>query len=426
MKYRFGIVGLGRIGRAMVELLRQAGHIPVWAVSSHAGQEGVEVFSSLPDEPLGVEVVFISVPDGAVEQQAEQIAGKWGKACDKIAFFHFSGLYSSELLADIARMGGEVASLHPLQSIMDVAQAGRAIQESFFTVEGSENAAAIAQDMVSSIGSRVKSISKQDKVLYHTAAVIASNYLVSLTAQAEGLMEATGLSLDYLIPLIKGTVSNIEKHGRFALTGPVQRGDWATVRAHLSELDKRFPDILPSYYTLGLYTARLSGKSWPEGVWSPDKVLDWDLMAEKAAVFKERDMKLVFTNGCFDIIHEGHISYLRQARNLGDALVVGLNSDESVFRLKGEGRPVNDQTARAAVLACLECVDYVCIFEEDTPYELIKEIRPDILVKGGDWKIEDIVGSDIVKTCGGEVYSLSFKPGSSTTGIIRKIKGDSG
>ena len=424
MKYRFGIIGLGRVGSAMISLLRQAGNTPVWAVSSHACKEGVEVFSSLPEDPLGVEVVFISVPDSAIEHQAEQIAKRWENACNGIIFFHFSGLFSSDLLLSLARKGGEVASLHPLQSIMDVAQAGRAIQESFFTVEGSENAAAIAQDMVSSIGSRVKIIAKQDKVLYHAAAVIASNYLVSLATQAEGLMEAIGLSLDYLMPLIRGTVSNIERHGRSALTGPVQRGDWATVKAHLLELDKRFPDLLPSYHTLGLYTARMSGKSWPEGTWSPDTVLDWDLMAEKAAIFKARNMKLVFTNGCFDIIHEGHVSYLRQARALGDALVVGLNSDDSVSRLKGQDRPINDISARAAVLACLECVDYVCIFDEDTPYELIRRIRPDILVKGGDWKIENIVGSDIVRSLGGEVYSLSFKQGHSTTDIIKKIKGE--
>ncbi len=424
MKYRFGIIGLGRVGGAIMTLMRQAGHTPVWAVSSKAGRRGLEVFSSLPDEPFGAEVVFLTVPDSVIEHLAEEIAGRWGKACDGIAFFHFSGLFSSDLLESLERMGGEVASLHPLQSIMDVAQAGRAIQESFFTVEGSENAAAIARDMVSSIGSRVKDIAKQDKVLYHAAAVIASNYLVSLAAQAEGLMEAIGLSLDHLIPLIRGTVSNIEKHGRSALTGPVQRGDWATVGAHLTELDKRFPDILPSYLMLGQYTARLSGKSWPEGAWSPDKVLDWDLMAEKATIYKNRDMKLVFTNGCFDIIHEGHVSYLRQARALGDALVVGLNSDESVSRLKGHDRPINNVSARAAVLACLECVDHVCIFTQDTPYELIDRIRPDILVKGGDWKVEDIVGSDIVKACGGEVYSLPFRPGHSTTGIINKIRED--
>ncbi|HOO38871.1 MAG TPA: D-glycero-beta-D-manno-heptose 1-phosphate adenylyltransferase [Deltaproteobacteria bacterium] len=147
-------------------------------------------------------------------------------------------------------------------------------------------------------------------------------------------------------------------------------------------------------------------------------------MAEKATIYKNRDMKLVFTNGCFDIIHEGHVSYLRQARALGDALVVGLNSDESVSRLKGHDRPINNVSARAAVLACLECVDHVCIFTQDTPYELIDRIRPDILVKGGDWKVEDIVGSDIVKACGGEVYSLPFRPGHSTTGIINKIRED--
>lgn len=424
MKYRFGTIGLGRVGSAMTALLRQSGHTPVWAVSSHTGQTGIEVFSSLPDRPSGIDVVFISVPDGAIEEQAETIAKRWGEACGGIAFFHFSGGYSSDLLLSLAGNGGETASLHPLQSIMDVAQAGKSIQESIFTVEGSKKAVTIAQDLVTSIGSQVIILSKQDKLLYHTAAVIASNYLVGLATQAAQLMESVGLTMEHLMPLIKGTVSNIENYGQSALTGPVQRGDWATVRAHIDELEKRFPDILPSYRTLGMYAARLSGRRWVEGNLPHEKSLEQDLMAEKVVILRERGMKVVFTNGCFDIIHEGHVSYLRQARDLGDALVVGLNSDGSVSRLKGEGRPVNEQAARGAVLAGLESVDYVCIFEEDTPYALIDKIRPDVLVKGGDWKVEDIVGSDIVRSLGGEVYALPFTPGHSTTGIIRKIKGN--
>jgi rfaE bifunctional protein nucleotidyltransferase chain/domain len=127
--------------------------------------------------------------------------------------------------------------------------------------------------------------------------------------------------------------------------------------------------------------------------------------------------KIVFTNGCFDILHKGHIRYLRHARKLGDVLVVGVNSDDSVKRIK-PGRPVNSARDRAEVLAALSMVDYVIIFSESTPYRLIKTLRPDILVKGGDWKKEEIVGYDIVD----ETYSLPYVRGASTTGIIEKIR----
>lgn len=134
-------------------------------------------------------------------------------------------------------------------------------------------------------------------------------------------------------------------------------------------------------------------------------------------MLKAEGRKIVFTNGCFDIIHTGHVRYLREAKKLGSALIVGLNSDSSVAGIK-PGRPVNPQDQRAEVLAALEMVDYVVIFNEDTPYNLIKLIKPDVLVKGGDWKKEDIVGSDIVA----EVYSLPYIAGVSTTEIINKIK----
>jgi len=126
---------------------------------------------------------------------------------------------------------------------------------------------------------------------------------------------------------------------------------------------------------------------------------------------------VVFTNGCFDIIHAGHVRYLREAKSLGDILVVGLNSDRSVSSIK-PGRPVVPQDQRAEVLSALEMVDYVCIFDEDTPYELIKAIRPDILVKGADWKIGDIVGNDLVP----EVRNIPLVEGISTSGIIERIR----
>jgi rfaE bifunctional protein nucleotidyltransferase chain/domain len=131
---------------------------------------------------------------------------------------------------------------------------------------------------------------------------------------------------------------------------------------------------------------------------------------------KSEGRKIVFTNGCFDLLHVGHTRYLREARKLGDILIVGLNSDASVRRIKPQ-RPINEESQRAEVLASLEAVDYVTLFSEDTPYELIKSVMPDVLVKGGDWKKEDIVGSDIVP----EVHSLPYVAGVSTTGIIDKI-----
>ncbi len=127
--------------------------------------------------------------------------------------------------------------------------------------------------------------------------------------------------------------------------------------------------------------------------------------------------KIVFTNGCFDILHAGHVRYLERARRLGDVLIVGLNADRSVSSLK-PGRPVNSQKHRAEVLAALSSVDHIVIFSEKTPYALIKALRPDVLVKGGDWKKKDIVGSDIAR----ETRSLPYVKGLSTTGIIEKIR----
>ena len=143
---------------------------------------------------------------------------------------------------------------------------------------------------------------------------------------------------------------------------------------------------------------------------------------QKRIALSKKSYKLVFTNGCFDIIHKGHISYLNEAKKLGDFLVIGLNSDASVKILKGNSRPINNQEDRAYILDNLKPVDAVIIFNEDTPYKLIKEIKPDFLVKGGDWKEENIVGSDIVKEYGGKVICLSFLKNYSTTTILEKIK----
>lgn len=134
--------------------------------------------------------------------------------------------------------------------------------------------------------------------------------------------------------------------------------------------------------------------------------------------------KVVFTNGCYDILHPGHVDLLQRARALGDLLVLGLNSDESVRSLgKGEGRPLNPVADRAFVLAGLACVDFIIVFHDSTPLELIKGVRPQILVKGGDWPKESIVGGDVVEALGGEVLSLPLLEGYSTTGLIGKMAG---
>ncbi|MEM7647335.1 MAG: D-glycero-beta-D-manno-heptose 1-phosphate adenylyltransferase [Pseudomonadota bacterium] len=132
--------------------------------------------------------------------------------------------------------------------------------------------------------------------------------------------------------------------------------------------------------------------------------------------------KLVFTNGCFDILHIGHIRYLQEAKQCGDLLCVALNSDRSVKELKGPERPLQSEQDRAEVLAALQAVDYTVIFDEPTPLQFIKAINPDVLVKGGDWSIDQIVGSDHVLSYGGEVKSLQFVQGRSTTDVVQRIK----
>ncbi len=149
-----------------------------------------------------------------------------------------------------------------------------------------------------------------------------------------------------------------------------------------------------------------------------------ELTSAKAQVkeWQAAGLKVVFTNGCFDLIHLGHVDYLEKARLLGDKLVIGLNSDDSVSRFKGPERPLQDQNSRARVLAAMQFVDGVVIFNEDTPLALISALIPDILVKGSDYLTENIVGADVVKKAGGVVKTIDFVPGYSTTRIVEKIK----
>ena len=146
-----------------------------------------------------------------------------------------------------------------------------------------------------------------------------------------------------------------------------------------------------------------------------------DSIAQEARWLKNAGKTVVFTNGCFDILHPGHIDLLRRARGLGDVLVVSVNSDASVRRLKGAGRPIFSELERSEVLAALETVDYVCIFDEDTPLETILKIRPDVLVKGSDWGLNEIVGRAEVESWGGKVVAMAVVEGHSTTNVIERV-----
>ncbi len=151
-------------------------------------------------------------------------------------------------------------------------------------------------------------------------------------------------------------------------------------------------------------------------------VLTWTEMKEERQRLKEQGKKVVFTNGCFDILHPGHAQYLMEAKKQGDVLIVGLNSDASVCGLKGPERPIVPESDRAFMLDALKAVDYVVLFDEETPLSLIETLLPDVMTKGGDYNIENIVGADVVKAAGGEVYSLCHVDGASTTSIVERIK----
>ncbi len=152
-----------------------------------------------------------------------------------------------------------------------------------------------------------------------------------------------------------------------------------------------------------------------------NKIYELDKLIQRVDKWKNSGQKVVFTNGCFDILHLGHIDYLEKARSLGDKLVVAVNSDDSVKRLKGINRPINDQVSRMRILAALQFVDGVVSFNEDTPLKLIEEILPDLLVKGRDYKIGNIVGADSVLQNGGKVKTIDLVKGYSTTNILKKL-----
>ncbi|NJN25708.1 MAG: D-glycero-beta-D-manno-heptose 1-phosphate adenylyltransferase [Cyclobacteriaceae bacterium] len=153
-----------------------------------------------------------------------------------------------------------------------------------------------------------------------------------------------------------------------------------------------------------------------------DKIMLPAEAAQKIKHWKNQGKKTVFSNGCFDILHAGHVDYLEKARNIGDHLVVGLNTDASVSKLKGPQRPIVDQNSRARILAALQCIDMVVLFDEETPLELIMTLNPDVLVKGKDYEVSNIVGADYVLQNGGKVETIELTAGLSTTNVIDKIK----
>jgi D-beta-D-heptose 7-phosphate kinase/D-beta-D-heptose 1-phosphate adenosyltransferase len=155
---------------------------------------------------------------------------------------------------------------------------------------------------------------------------------------------------------------------------------------------------------------------------SRGKVQSWDRLAQIRENLRLKSQKIVFTNGCFDILHRGHIHLFRQAKRLGDVLTVAVNDDDSIRRLKGSGRPVFPLRERLEVLSAVEDIDYLASFSQDTPKELIDKIKPDVLVKGGDWQPDQIVGQESVESSGGKVVVIPYLPGRSTTEIIEKIQ----
>lgn len=152
-----------------------------------------------------------------------------------------------------------------------------------------------------------------------------------------------------------------------------------------------------------------------------DQILSLRAMQRRRAALRASGQRVVFTNGCFDVIHAGHVKLLQRARSFGDVLVLGLNSDASTRRLKGRGRPIVPAKDRAAVLAALACVDYVVFFDEDTPEAIIRALQPDVLVKGGDYRIDQIVGADFVRAAGGSVRRVRLLRGRSTSAMLRRI-----
>lgn len=156
--------------------------------------------------------------------------------------------------------------------------------------------------------------------------------------------------------------------------------------------------------------------------WITQKIVSLEALIRQCNIWRQASQKIVFTNGCFDILHHGHLDYLTKAADCGNVLILGMNTDASVKKLKGDERPINNENDRALQLASLLFVDAVCLFEEDTPQSLIEALKPDVLVKGGDYSMEEIVGASFVKANGGSVEIIPFVEGYSTTGLLDRIR----
>ncbi len=270
IKPRVAIVGCGTVGTAIGKLLRDVDYRISGVATSNletarraAGVTGSERFSNFPWEVTrGADVVFITTPDDLIESTCMSISEHRG--FDKNAVvIHCSGALSSDILSSARDYGAEVATLHPLQSFASVDQAVSLVPGSFCAIEGDSSALPIVRQMVEDIGGILLEITAEKKMLYHAAAVAASNYLVTLIHLALELNEAAGLATDTsfnaLLPLIRGTLSNIGAKGiPAALTGPIARGDVATVSAHLKAIEKDAPELLQLYRCLGLYTVDLA------------------------------------------------------------------------------------------------------------------------------------------------------------------------
>ncbi len=228
--------------------------------------------------------------------------------------------------------------------------------------------------------------------------IIGDNHIKTIPTQAMEVFDVSGAgdTVVACLSVFLGLGLNIDEAVLYAnAAAGVVVGKLGTAPVTLSEL---------TYSLSGFHTS---------------KVVSFNHISDIIKREKSFNKKIVFTNGCFDILHKGHVKYLKKAKTLGDILILGLNSDDSVKRLKGQSRPINDEESRAAVLEALECIDYIVVFNEDTPLELIKMVKPDILVKGGDYKAEDVAGREYAES----VVIIDFVEGYSTTSTINKING---
>ena len=260
MSYRFGVIGLGRVGGAMLALLKEAGHVPVWTVSARSHSNDIPVYAHIPDSPGGVQVVFIAVPDSHIRRVAAGDQCSLGPVIQRYCLFSLQrASHLRRACSTVHVRGGHRQP--PSPTVHHRCGPGTADPSRGASSPSREwkRPPRVARELVDSIGAVMMTITQENKVLYHTSAVVASNYLVALLHQASVIIDKVGMGLNHLMPLIKGTLSNIEEHGsKAALTGPIARGDWATVEGHVKALREHFPDLIPSYIELGRYCARLA------------------------------------------------------------------------------------------------------------------------------------------------------------------------